>query len=568
MAPAPAEPAPANPAPENPAPANPVPAEPVCDCGAVANTEVAVVHESTCPLYQAPVEQSAEEPKPVVQMTPAESGTRIDPARSGNCGAAGNETNVTWALTQNNADNNNPTCTLTLTGTGAMADYGTKETPWYLKREAITQIILPEGLTSIGESAFLQTNITDITIPSTVTSIGTIAFWNCNTICTEIPAAVTKIGATAFYGNFTLTVNEGNQAYLAENNVLYNKDKTKLVQVSRLIKEFTIPNTVTEICDFAMNGCKLLTGTLTMPDSVRTVGNGAFGGTNYTGIVLSENMTEIGDAAFSGLPLSGELIIPDTITEIGANAFAKCKSLTEINIPETVTSIGYAAFSFNTGVTKITVPLGDITYGKNAEGKSYIFSMCNIDENKVAVSGNLKTVVIGSTPKDVNVYTLFSNSWKGLETLVLGSGVGELDVWNLSDSGNLSKVLYPSTLTLTRSNDRFTNVATKYTLATETSLPFGDTLPMLSFDKQAPTGITYTSSHPEIVSVDANGNMKALQLTNEPVTISASYEDCVFTKLTLTVLKDASSAAISGMNNAYPYTGEEVKPVPTVKLGD
>ena len=248
----------------------------------------------------------------------------------GSCGAEGD--NVTWKLTQNNEGNENPTYTLTISGNGAMADYAVGKAPWHMalganaNRKQINKIELPSGLTRIGDNAFLQANVTDVEIPNTVISIGTNAFWNCNTIQTTIPASVQELGATAFYGTFVVNVDTNSPYFCSEEDgkILYNKDKTTLYQVSQdCTGEFTIPNTVTTINDFAMNGCANVTGKLVIPDSVQTIGVSAFESSGFTSLTLGNSVKEIGRSAFYNCAtMTGDLVIPASVTTIGENAFA------------------------------------------------------------------------------------------------------------------------------------------------------------------------------------------------------------------------------------------------------
>ena len=115
-----------------------------------------------------------------------------DPTTSSSCGE-----NLTWTLTQNK---DSTTYTLTISGAGEMEDYTVGGAPWHValgvaaNRKQITKIVLPNGLTHIGNNAFLQAAVTEVTIPNTVVSIGTNAFWKCNTIETTLPASVRNAG--------------------------------------------------------------------------------------------------------------------------------------------------------------------------------------------------------------------------------------------------------------------------------------------------------------------------------------------------------------------------------------
>ena len=74
---------------------------------------------------------------------------------------------------------------------------------------------------------------------------------------------------------------------------------------------------MTEIGDGAFSGCSSLTESLTIPESVTQLGNGAFR---------------------AMLPLTS-LTIPKSVTQIGDHAFTGCSSLKSLKIPESVTQI-------------------------------------------------------------------------------------------------------------------------------------------------------------------------------------------------------------------------------------
>ena len=108
--------------------------------------------------------------------------------------------------------------TLTVSGSGAMADYAsTSNRGWNSSVSSITSIVVEEGVTSIGKYAFYGCNnasMTSVTLPSTVTSIGYGAFWNCGNLTTcNIPASVTSIGSSAFYSceSAAITIADGSQ---------------------------------------------------------------------------------------------------------------------------------------------------------------------------------------------------------------------------------------------------------------------------------------------------------------------------------------------------------------------
>ena len=347
-------------------------------------------------------------------------------AMGGNCGAVGSEDSVQWALTQNNAGSENPTYTLTISGSGAMADYAVGGAPWHVAlgtdksaREKINTINLPNGLTHIGDNAFLQATVTNVIIPDTVISIGTNAFWNCNTIQTTLPASVQELGVTAFFGIFNVKVADDSPYFCSEadGKILYSRDKTTLYQVAQDYSgAFAIPETVTSIFDYAMYGCNQVNGALTIPDSVQSIGQSAFYGTGFTSLTLGNNVKEIGKWAFQNCSgMKGDLVLPASVTsigesafngtgfdgaltfnaqieeipnkeftgsaftsvtlsgrvkKIGAGAFQNCKKLGSVVFSDNVESIGDSAFNGCTALTSVTFGQGLQTIGISAFAKS------------------------------------------------------------------------------------------------------------------------------------------------------------------------------------------------------
>ena len=211
--------------------------------------------------------------------------------------------------------------------------------------ESLTNINIPNSVTTIGKSAFgWCKSLTNINIPNSVTIIGDRAFWGCDFLtCITIPSSVVTIIGNPFYNWHGDLYNES-KAFIYEDHVLFNKSKTALIAYKAKETNYTIPNSVTTIGEGAFSGCDSLTS-INIPNSVTTIGEDAFSGCNsLTSINIPNSVTTIGEDAFSDCISLTSISIPNSVKMIGKDAFAFCDSLTFINIPNSVTTIGDRAF--------------------------------------------------------------------------------------------------------------------------------------------------------------------------------------------------------------------------------
>ena len=229
----------------------------------------------------------------------------------------------------------------------------------YLNGELVTDLVIPDGVTSIGNYAFDGcTGLTSITIPDSVTSLGTGVFSYCTGLTSvTIPDSVTSIGGYAFSGCTGLTsITIPDSVTSIEGGTF--SDCTGL-------KNITIPDSVTSIGAWAFYCCTGLTS-ITIPDSVTSIGSYAFYRcTGLTSVTIPDSVTSIGGVAFSYCTGLTSITIPDSVTSIG-NAFSDCTGLTSITIPDSVTSIGGYAFSGCTGLTSTTIPDSVTSIGDSA----------------------------------------------------------------------------------------------------------------------------------------------------------------------------------------------------------
>ena len=188
-----------------------------------------------------------------------------------------------------------------------------------------TKVKIKDGTLSIAESAFSGcSGLASVTIPNSVTSISGYAFYGCSGLTSvTIPASVTSIGGNVFYicsGLTSIIVEEGNTAYDSRDNC------------NAIIE--TASNTL-------IAGCK----NTTIPNSVSSIGNGAFCGcSGLTSITIPNSVTLINFLAFSSCSGLTSVVIPNSVTTICPYAFSGCKSLTSISIGSGLTEICGHAF--------------------------------------------------------------------------------------------------------------------------------------------------------------------------------------------------------------------------------
>lgn len=244
-------------------------------------------------------------------------------------------------------------------------------------------VVIPEGVTAIGEYAFgFNTNIynkstlTSVTIPASVTTIGERAFQSCNALQrVNFSEGLTYIAEYAFDGCTAL-------------------------------KEATLPVGLTYIAGFAFSNCKGLTS-VTIPSSVRYIDNSAFRDCSALSVLTIPDSVMIDRNAFVDCDLvpeqyqsryivsdikdltpdgfwidgdgvlykysgeGGDVVIPSHVRKIEDTAFLGCTSMTSVDIPDSVVFLGDYAFSGCTDLERVTLGTGLVFLNDTAFGGSY-----------------------------------------------------------------------------------------------------------------------------------------------------------------------------------------------------
>ena len=240
---------------------------------------------------------------------------------------------------------------------------------------SLTSINIPDGVTTIEDYAFVFcTSLKSINIPDGVTTIEDYAFAFCTSLSSiTIPSSVVTIGDNPFVGCHADLHNKS-KAFVYEDNVLFNKDKTTIISYRSKETSYIIPNSVTSIGTQAFRGSESLKNII-IPNSVTSIGTYAFAlCTSLGSITIPSSVVAIDGNPFCGChaDLFNEskaflyeedvlfnkdkttlisyraketnYTIPASVTSIGKNAFGRCETLKSITIPNSVTSIGKGAF--------------------------------------------------------------------------------------------------------------------------------------------------------------------------------------------------------------------------------
>ena len=284
----------------------------------------------------------------------------------GSCGG-----NVVWMITDKNI--------LVIEGKGSMTSYAAGKTPWVEYATVIEEIVIGEGVTTIGNTAFYGfTSLESVKIPSSLLSIGEYAFFGCAKLSTvTVPSNTRVIGKYAFRKSGLTSITLRNPENWTVKGIT-TPDNLDLAGVAAayITKEYyTYEWSVktVEVGDVAASGLfgDGLIWILTTDGTLTVKGEGSMGDFsynttpwyNYVGsiftVVIEDGVTDIGRCAFYGADQLTTVIIPETVTAIDVYAFYGAASLESVTIPASVKVIGGFAFA--------KCPLASVTFG-NADG--------------------------------------------------------------------------------------------------------------------------------------------------------------------------------------------------------
>jgi hypothetical protein len=188
----------------------------------------------------------------------------------------------------------------------------------------------------------------------------------------EYSSTITITGYTGAGGAVTIPSTINGKPVTAIKDGTYNVDLNSASGVfyNKGLTSVTIPNSVTTIGLLAFGGNQLTS--VTIPNSVTTIELGAFFSNQLTSVTIPNSVTTIGDSAFASNQLTS-VTIPDSVTTIGHSAFYR-NQLTSVTIGNSVTTIGSGAF-YDNKLTSVTIPNSVTTIGTNAFRENQLTSV-------------------------------------------------------------------------------------------------------------------------------------------------------------------------------------------------
>jgi len=313
--------------------------------------------------------------------------------------------------------------------------------------QALEELVLPDGLKSIGQLAFVGDGLKNITIPASVDDIG-YGFLMSNEKLEGI------------------SVDASNSSFKVENGLLIAQTDNEVIATTATVSDLVIPDGVENIGSYTFYGMNQLIS-VKFPETLKTTGLSSFYGCQrLTTLDLGSGIQSIGKQSFQNCAMLGSVRFPASLRTIGMQAFSNCSSMTEVILNDGLEEIGQSAFYGCTGIKKVRVPGSarefgySIFYGCTAleeavleEGLSIIpEQMFNYDENlsKLTIPSTIEIIdeaaLYGTAiseitlPEKLRIIGPMALYGTQIEEIVLPDAVEEIGEFGLAWNMNLRTI--------------------------------------------------------------------------------------------------------------------------------
>ena len=267
----------------------------------------------------------------------------------------------------------------------------------YLNGELVTNLIIPDGVTRVKDSAFYGfVGLTSVTIPDCVSNLGESTFKGCSNLqSVNLSNGVQEIGRYAF-----------SECTSLKGIVLPNGVK----EIGRCafsectsLKGIVLPNGVTSVSDYLFSDCTSLEN-VNLHDEIKYIGYGAFTGcSSLKTISLPNNLTGMRACAFSRCTSLESITLPSGLKEIQYYTFGNCSSLKVVKFSSSLTSIGRESFSQCSSLAELSFSDVLETIGEKAfngctalKTVNFTSGLKRIEQRAFMGCTSLKTVVVPS----------------------------------------------------------------------------------------------------------------------------------------------------------------------------
>ena len=380
---------------------------------------------------------------------------------------------------------------------------------------SLKEVIFPKQLRAISENAFANTGLTKLEVPSNIEEINSGAFYNTKLSDLILSEGIQRIASSAFVGNQLKVIELPASLQYLGRSAFGNSSKLRVVKIKsnieldryydvNTISPFTYQNYygdeiskqrpesifvnfeggVSKVSDYLFNGVTPIKS-VTFKDNINLteIGSHAFDGTSLTFLTLPDTVETLGEYAFGNINTLNSVNIPEKLTTAD-RAFAGSKKLNELRNKIEGTRIPDGMFE-NTGLTTFIVPSGIKEIGKYAfrNNKSIAISfegpqegfkdvilpvgltkihsrafestdigyydipdtVSEIGDGAFRFNPNLKSIKLPSELKALKGYLFEGN--KGMKLLVIPDKVESIDTNAFVNMEGLENVYIPASVT-------------------------------------------------------------------------------------------------------------------------
>ena len=416
---------------------------------------------------------------------------------------------------------------------------------------SLLAITVPDSVTSMGSAVFANcTSLADVTLPNTRQIIMSRTFESCSSLeKIVLPETVTRIQENAFENCTALKE-------IVWSKALTTIDANAFLNCDALV-EVSIPATVTSMGNHVFRDCDALT-TVVIPDSVTSMGTNVFYDCDaLTSVKLGSGITTIPVSTFEHCDVLESIVIPRRVTTIGNTAFKDCVKFTSITIPRSVTSISSNAFSYP---AKMTIYGVAGTYAETfAKDNSIKFVAKEVSATAVTLNtteltiskGASATLFLTVTPEDFTDAVSWKSSNTSVATISDAGVVKAVDVGTATIKVVVGSKSASCKVTVQQPVTGITLNKTSLTLEALGTYQLTATAnPNTAVDRR----ISWSSSAPEVASVDENGLVTAHKKGSATITASAMDGSGVTKTCAVTVSNTAYiCATVEEMESPHNY---------------